>query len=387
MESLSHYFFLIFFGAMVLGTIGLYLRQPLLVVYVVLGAILGPFGFDQVKNLEPLLELSEIGIIFLLFLLGLDLKPQSLMHFFREVATVSILSCMSFFVVGYVLALTFGLSQFESIIVGISVLFSSTILGIKLLPTTVLHHQKTGKMIIGVLLVQDFFAIFALVLINALASGSLSILDIVKIIAIPPLLYFGCRYSVKWFINPIISRFDQITEFIFMFAIGWCIGIAHLAEFIGLSLETGAFIAGVSLANSAIAQYIAIHLKPLRDFFLVIFFFALGALFNFEVAQQIYIQAIILAVAIVVVKPVVLHFLSNGRLGNKKSSWDLGLRLGQLSEFSLLIALLALEKNIISIETSTLIQAAALLTILISSYVIVMTLPNPIAPFDRLRRD
>ena len=386
-DSLSNYFFLIFFGAMLLGTIGMYLKQPLLVIYVVLGAVIGPYGLDKVSSLDSLLDLSEIGIIFLLFLLGLDLKPSSLTKFFGRVASISIASSIVFFAIGFAFGWLLNFTIVESMILGISLLFSSTILGIKLLPTTVLHHKRAGEMIIGLLLVQDFLAIFALVLINTLSTGSISATKILFIILMLPTLYFGCGFVVQKLINPIIIKFDQISEFIFLLAIGWCLGIAHLAEMIGLSLETGAFIAGVSLATSPIAKYITVSLKPLRDFFLVIFFFSLGALFDFEVAKQIYLPAIALAIIVILIKPVVLRYLSLDRIGKARLSWDIGIRLGQLSEFSLLVAILALDKGLISIKASTLIQAATLLTILLSSYAIVLSLPNPIAPSAKLRRD
>lgn len=155
----------------------------------------------------------------------------------------------------------------------------------------------------------------------------------------------------------------------------------------GLSLEIGAFIAGITLATSPISQYIALSLKPLRDFFLVVFFFAIGAGFNIGMLATIALPAVILAVLVLGLKPLIFRFLLSTQAESKQLAWDLGFRLGQISEFSLLIVFLAVESALISERASLLVQATAILTFLVSSYIVVFNYPNPIAVTDRLRRD
>ena len=155
----------------------------------------------------------------------------------------------------------------------------------------------------------------------------------------------------------------------------------------GLSLEIGAFIAGITLATSPISQYIALSLKPLRDFFLVVFFFAIGAGFNMGMLTEVALPAIILAALVLGLKPVIFRFLLRRQAETNKLAWDIGFRLGQISEFSLLIVFLAIETSLISEKASLLVQATAILTFLVSSYIVVFNYPNPIAVSDRLRRD
>lgn len=152
-------------------------------------------------------------------------------------------------------------------------MFSSTIIGIKLLPITILHHRHTGELMVGMLLVQDFVAIFILLILLSGESGSVDPVQIGMAFVALPLVFLLCVGAVRYILLPLFMRFDRIGEYVFLLAIGWCMGVAALAEIAGLSREIGAFIAGITIATSPIAQYIALSLKPLRDFFLVLFFF------------------------------------------------------------------------------------------------------------------
>jgi Kef-type K+ transport system membrane component KefB len=185
----------------------------------------------------------------------------------------------------------------------------------------------------------------------------------------------------------LIARFDQIHEYIFLLAIGWCLGMAELAHLIGLSYEIGAFVAGVTLATSPIALFIAESLKPLRDFFLILFFFSLGAGFQLDTVRELVAPAAALAVAVLLVKPWVFKKLLV-RAGEKRSlSREIGIRLGQNSEFALLIAVLAVEAGFVNKDVGYLIQMTTLMTFIASSYIVVLRYPTPIAVSDRLRRD
>jgi Kef-type K+ transport system membrane component KefB len=380
-------FFLIFTGGALLASLALFGRQPLLVAYIALGALLGPYGLGWVSDLELIAQISSIGIVFLLFLLGLDMQPQSLLKVLKQVAHITLISSLLFGLIGFGIAYSFNFVMVECLIIGAAMMFSSTIIGIKLLPTTALHHKHSGELMVGMLLMQDFLAISVLlVLISASSSeNSLSSLGI-SIVALPALVAFS-MFLVRYLLQPLFSRFDCIGEYIFLLTIGWCLGIAELAEVIGLSKEIGAFIAGISLATSPIAQYIALNLKPLRDFFLILFFFSLGGGFDLSLLPSIAFPAILLAVVMLSLKPIIYRYLLRSQSENNSLSWDIGFRLGQNSEFSLLIAYMAFGTQLIGNDASHLIQATAIITFLISSYIVVFNFPNPIAVSERLRRD
>ena len=392
-ESVIFSFFLIFTGAALLATLSLYFRQPLLLAYIVLGAILGPFGLAWVVDTELLADVSHIGIIFLLFLIGLDMQPSHLLQMLRKGYMVAFISSLAFALLGFFVGYGFGFNMIDSLIIGASTMFSSTIIGIKLLPTTVLHHKQTGELVVGLLLLQDLLAIILLTLLTTLGQQfseglklSLNV-DLLISLAALPLIMLAALGFVRWVLLPLIKRFDRFHEYIFLLALGWCLGLAELAHSIGLSAEIGAFIAGVSLASSVISQYIAINLKPIRDFFLVLFFFSIGASFNFPLIHSIWFQCLVLALLVVTIKPIVFGWIIRPICNSKATSWEVGFRLGQTSEFSILIATLAASSMLISESASLLIQATAIITFVASSYLVVWNFKSPIAVKDHLRHD
>ena len=382
-DSLLFSFFLIFSGAALVSTLALFLRQPLLVAYIFIGIILGPFGLAYISDPTLLSDIAEFGIIFLLFLLGLDMQPSKLFTTLKKTFLVTLASSTVFILLGYSTGFLFGFSQLESLIIGFSMIFSSTIIGIKLLPTTVLHQKHMGELMVGILLLQDFIAIFLLVFLD---SGNLEQSGALRVLLAFPLLLAIAYFATQHILIKLIARFDQFKEYIFLLAIGWCLGMSALAAEMGLSAEIGAFVAGVSLATSPIALYIASNLKPLRDFFLILFFFSLGAQFNISLLNEIAAPAILLATLALICKPVVFHYLLRRFSERNRLAWDAGLRLGQISEFSLLIAFVATQSGLIGEEASLVIQGAAIITFLVSSYIVVLYCPTPIAINPKLRR-
>lgn len=385
--ELTHSFFLIFTGAAILASIAMCARQPLLVVYILLGAIIGPYGLGWIQDIVLMEQAAEIGIIFLLFLLGLDMQPSALFHVLKKSTAITGFSSIVFCGAGFGIAWLWGFPALEALVIGAAMMFSSTIIGIKLLPTTVLHHKHTGELMIGLLLLQDFLAIFVLLVLLSAETGSISYLALGKAVVALPIVCGIAYLLTRFVILKLITRFDRIQEFIFLLAIGWCLGIAELAHAFGLSLEIGAFIAGITLATSPIAQFIALSLKPLRDFFLVLFFFAVGAGFNLNLLPQIIIPALVLATSVLILKPLVFRFLVHKQSETDELAWDVGFRLGQISEFSLLIAFLGYDIGLLTEMGSMLIQATAIITFLASSYIVIFNYPNPLAVSDRLRRD
>ncbi len=386
-DPLIFSFFLIFTSAAVLATIALYTRQPLIVAYIAIGVLLGPSGTALIDDPTLINSIAKIGIIFLLFLLGLDMQPAKLGKMLKNALLVGILSSVAFFAVGFTIGWLFGYSGTESMIIGITMMFSSTIIGIKLLPTTVLHHRHTGELVVSLLLIQDMVAIIVLLV---LTGGFLEFdgsARVARVLVSLPLLIIFSGLFVKFVLLKLLSAFDAFHEYIFLVAVGWCLGLAEIAELAGLSLEVGAFIAGVSIATSPISLYIATNLKPLRDFFLVLFFFSLGASFHLELLGDVILPAIVLAAVILAVKPILFRYLLHGVSETVPMGWEIGFRLGQISEFSLLIAFIATAESLIGQNASHLIQATAILTFLISSYIVVFKYPTPIAVSEKLRRD
>lgn len=386
-DLILHALFLIFSGAALIATLALYTRQSMLVSYILLGALLGPSGLAVFTRPELIADISQVGVIFLLFLLGLNLHPQLLLRLLREALLVTVGSSLIFALLGYAVGWLFGLSVLESLLIAATAMFSSTIIGLKLLPTTQLHHQHTGEVIISILLLQDLIAILILLLLQALGGEGGLARELGWVTVMLPLSMVLALAGARYILVPLFERYDTIHEYIFLLALGWCLGFAELAVVMGLSAEIGAFLAGVALATSPISTYIAESLKPLRDFFLIMFFFALGAGFDLDMLGEIILPALLLAGAMVLAKPLVFRWLLLRAGESAAFSLEIGVRLGQISEFSLLIAMLAWHSGIISERVSGLIQLATLLSFILSSYWIMLRYPTPIAVSQRLRRD
>ena len=386
-DSVFFSLFLVFAGAAVIATAALFARQALLVAYIALGVLLGPWALDLVSDPELIADIANIGILFLLFLLGLNLEPAELKKLFREALVVTAASSSVFAVLGAGIAWAFGFAPLDSLLIGATMMFSSTIIALKLLPTSALHQQRMGELIVSILLLQDMLAILVLLALESLGNPeSLVSETLLLVLGLPALAALAWLIATR-VLTRLFLRFDQIQEYLFLVAIGWCLGIAELATLAGLSHEVGAFIAGVTLATSPIARFIAESLKPLRDFFLVLFFFALGAGVDVGRLPQVLLPALVLAALSIVIKPLVFRKLLEREHETASRAGETGARLGQISEFSLLVVVVAGSLGLMSERASLLVQSATILSFVGSSFWIVRRYPTPIATDNKLRRD
>jgi len=385
-SSIIYEMVVIFAGAAIFSTVFLYLKQPVMLAYIVLGMAIGPWGLGVIEDSGRLEDLSHLGIILLLFLIGMNLKPDRLFKLFSQTAIITLLTSVVFMLVSTSMALLAGYDFLESFIIGAAMMFSSTIVSLKLMPTTTLHHKHRGEMMTSVLLLQD---VIAIVIILMLTGGSqedvqLTVLFLLMKLAVMILVSF---LLVRYVVNSLFQRFDFISEYVFLLSLGWGLIGAGVAKYLGLSYEMGAFVAGVTFASSPVALVVAENLKPLRDFFLVLFFFSIGANINFLVAGNVVFDAIAMAIGLVVLKPFVFHW-GFKLIGEKpRVASELGSRLGQASEFSLLISVSALGSGLISVYASYLIQTIVVMTFILSTYLVVYRYPTPISGRTSQRKD
>lgn len=379
--------FLVFAGAALIATLALYARQALLIAYILVGVLLGPWAFNIISEPALIADIANIGILFLLFLLGLSLEPRDLEKLFREALVITAVSSVLFALAGFLVATTFGFSRTDSLLIGATMMFSSTIIALKLLPTSALHHQRMGELIVSVLLLQDMLAILVLLGLEGIGNkNNLLSETLILFIGLPVMAGAAWWVSTR-VLTVLFQRFSQIQEYLFLVAIGWCLAIAEIATMIGLSHEVGAFVAGVTLATSPVSRFIAESLRPLRDFFLVLFFFALGAGFDLGALPAVLVPALILAGLSVWLKPLVFKRLLEREQEKARMAKETGARLGQISEFSLLIVVVATELQVMSAQASALVQSATIISFVASSYWIVRQYPTPISMDSKLYRD
>ncbi len=379
-------FVLIYAGAALFATIFLYLKQPIILAYIMLGIIVGPKGLGLINDAEQIEQLAHIGIILLLFLIGLNFQPVKLVGLLGRVGIVTLATCFIFMLLSLVTASALGYPLIDSLIIGAALMFSSTIVSLKLIPTTHLHHHHVGGVMISVLLLQDVIAIVLIVLVTEGGMDNIAIsvaLLLLKLVMLAVMSFV----IVRFVITKLFLKFDVIKEHTFVMALGWGLFVAGAAEMLGLSFEMGAFIAGVSLATVPIALVIAEEFKPLRDFFLILFFFSIGAEFDLVVSKQLIVPGLIITALLIVAKPVIFKWGFKAIGEKPQDSAELGVRLGQASEFSLLIAFSALASGLIEERSSYLIQLVVVLTFVASTYWVVNAYPTPISYKSDQRKD
>jgi len=386
MDNIIFELVLIFAGAAILATLFLYLKQPIILAYIALGVAIGPSGIGLIDNPHHIEQLSHIGIILLLFLIGLNLRPDRMAGLVGRVSALTFITSTVFMLLTTLAALLMGFPLVHGLVIGASLMFSSTIVGLKLIPTTTLHHKHRGEMMVSVLLLQDILAIIIILLITGGQEDNIPLtvsLLLLKLFLLTVISF----YVVKYVITALYIKFDTIHEHTFLMSLGWGLMVAGVAQYIGLSFEMGAFIAGVSFSILPVALVIAEELKPLRDFFLILFFFSIGAQFDLLVMRDVLLPGIFIALIIIVAKPLIFRWGFN--LGGEKDyvSKELGIRLGQASEFSLLVAYTALVSGLIDLRSSYLIQTVVILTFVMSTYWVINKYPTPISSEASQRRD
>lgn len=355
------------------ATIGMVMRafkQPLLIGYILTGLIVGPSVLGVVRSPETIEVLGTFGVALLLFIVGLGLNPRVI----KEVGKVSLFAGLGQIAfttgVGFVLVHALGYDTTTSLYVSLAMAFSSTIIILKLLSDKKEQHQLYGKISIGLLLIQDIVASLALVAASASTSGSFSMNELVWLVLKGALLVCGTILFTQLVIKPLNTFLARSQELLFLFALAWGFGIATVFYITGFSVEIGALLAGVCLASMPYAQEVGSRLRPLRDFFVVVFFIALGARVNLSSLQSVIWQAVALSFFILIVKPIIVMIIM-GVLGyTKKTSFKTGVVMGQISEFSIILVLLGAANHQIGEQAVSLVTVLGIVTIALSSYFI-----------------
>jgi Kef-type K+ transport system membrane component KefB len=377
---------IIIIGAAILGTLFLYARQPILIAYIAIGFAIGPNGFALIRSTDHIENIAHFGVILLLFLIGLNLQPMKLLRIFRKTALLTFGTSLVFGCLSFLFTLLLRFDMHSAVLFGAAMMFSSTVVGLKLVPTTTLHHKRTGEIMTGVLLLQDVLAVLVILFVTGEKSnnvmGTFAIL-VGKLFVLCLLSFAGVRFVMV----PLLKKFDVVQEYTFVATLGWCLLWAEVAHILGLSYEMGAFVAGLSIASCQIALIIAEHLKPLREFFLILFFFAVGAELNFQLDIPLVLAGVLFGAVLVPLKAAVFRLAFRKSGESKKLSQELAVRLAQSSEFSLLVIFAALSIGVLSAERAMMVQVTTIVTFIISTYWTVLRYPTPISMNAALRQD
>jgi len=347
------------------------IRQPLIIGHIITGIIVGPSVLHLIKSADTINAFSSIGIALLLFIIGLGLNPRVVREVGKVAGLTGVLQVAVTTVLGYAGGLVLGFGRTEAFFFGIALAFSSTIIILKLLSDKKEQTRLYGKVLTGILLVQDVIAATALLFVTAHASGGITIHQVAWLVV------KGASIAIPLFFigNIILPRVHKFIagsqEFLFLFAIGWGFGAAALFERAGFSLEMGALLAGVALASLPYAQEIAARLRPLRDFFIVVFFITLGTGLNFGHISNLLPAIIIGSIVVIILKPLIVLGIM-GLLGyTKRNSFKSAVATAQVSEFSLVFVILGKSQGLVSNDLVAIITMIALISIACSAYMII----------------
>lgn len=351
------------------------LRQPPMLAYILTGMLIGPFAFFKIQNLDVLKNFSELGITLLLFLLGLELQLKDLRSIGKSVVTMGTAQVFLTGALGFGVSLLLGFDMLSAFYISAALTFSSTIIVIKLLSDKKDLSSLYGRLSVGLLLVQDFFAILLLILLSGYkpVDSPMLILQYFVIILCKSIIIFTVIINLSRTILPsLIHRIARSQETLFLFSLAWVFGISALvsAPFIGFSIEIGGFLAGIALANSVENFQIAAKIRPLRDFFVTIFFVFLGIEMGVGNIDQVIIPGIILFLFVLLIKPLVVMVIM-GLLGyRKRTSFFTGVGIAQVSEFSLILVVLGQKLGQIPENVVSLVTIVAIASFTASTYFI-----------------
>lgn len=346
------------------------LRQPMVVGYIVAGVLAGPYFLNIIHATEHIELFSKIGITVLLFIVGLNLSPKVI----KEVGKVSIIGGVGQIIfttlIGFSIAIFLGIEQIAAIYVAIALTFSSTIIVLKLLSDKGDLNKLYGKIAIGFLIVQDVTATIILLLISSFSKTTdANIAQVVGVLLLKSFFIILALFFISSFVIPKLSKFLAASqETLFLFSLSWGLGIAALFYQLGLSMEIGALVAGVTLSLTPFAYEIAARLKPLRDFFIVLFFVLLGSQVILDNIGQILIPALILSIFVLIGNPVIVIILMSILGHRRRVGFMTGLAIAQISEFSLILGSLGYSLGHISQDILSIITIVGIITIAGSTY-------------------
>jgi Kef-type K+ transport system membrane component KefB len=380
--------------AAALALLGNLLRQPLIVAFIAVGILVGPVGLGLVSHEGVIELLAQTGIAMLLFMVGLRLD----LHLIRTTGPVALATgigqVLFTSVIGYAIARALGMDPVTALYVAVALTFSSTIIIVKLLSDKRELDQLHGRIAVGFLIVQDIVVVLVMIGLTSFGRASADAMP-VRIaltlgagIGLLVGLALASRFVLPW----ILHRVARSQELLVIFGVAYAVSVAALSEWLGFSLEVGAFLAGMSLASTTYRDALGARLVSLRDFLLLFFFIQLGAQLEFADAGRQLFEAGVLSLFVLIGNPIIVLFIMRLMGYPVRIGFLSGLTVAQISEFSLILAALGLSLGHITSTTLSLVTVVGLVTIGISTYLILYSkqiydrLKRWLEPLDRIGR-
>lgn len=365
------------------GVLALYLKQPLIVAFIVLGVALGPSGISLVEASSEIELFARLGISLLLFVVGLKLDIKVI----RTVGPVALASGLGqvFFTsaIGFLIAVALGMSVVSAVYVALALTFSSTIIIVKILSDTREVNTLHGRIAVGFLIVQDIVVVLVMIGLMAVgqATGEISLgQEAANILLKGILMLMAVALLMRYVLPGSLKHIARSSELLVLFSIGWAVLGACVGHALGFSKEVGAFLAGISIASTPYREQIAARLVSLRDFLLLFFFIELGSGLDMSLLSAQVPAALLFSAFVLLGNPLIVMTIMGFMGYRKRTGFLAGLTVAQISEFSLILAALGLSLGHISEDTVGLITLVGLITISVSTYMMLYSQPL----FERL---
>ena len=359
---------LIIIITMLIASLAKTLRQPMIIAYIVAGLALSPYGLNIVSSHDAIGTFSQLGIALLLFMVGLNLNPNTI----KTVGRISLITGLGqiffTFIIGLSLASVFKFPLIEAAYIAIALAFSSTIVIMKILSDKKDLDTLYGRISIGFLIVQDIVAMLLLIFLSSLSYDESILAAILQAVlkgagSIAVIMLIG-----HYLLPKILKKIADSPEFLMLFCVTWCFALASAFDLIGLSIEIGALLAGVSLSISHYRYEISSRIRPLRDFFLLMFFVFLGSQMEFGNFQSYLLPSLVFSAIVLIGNPMIVMSLMGAARYTKRTSFLAGLTVAQISEFSLIVVAMGIKLGHIRPEILSLLTVTALITIGGSTY-------------------
>lgn len=367
------------------GMIGLWLKQPVIIAYIIVGILVGPAGMGLVSAHDQVDLLAQVGVAVLLFVVGLKLDLQHVRHV-GPVALATGLGQLTFTIIfGFILTFAMGKSLMDALYISVALTFSSTIIIVKLLTDKREIDALHGRIAIGFLIVQDLAVVIAMMFMSTLkANGDVTLAHtmttlMLKLTAVVAIMFVLMRYVLPF----VVSKMARSQELLLIFAVAWGTSFAALGEWSGFSKEAGAFLAGFSLASSVYRDAINARLTGIRDFLLLFFFVDLGSKLDFTTLGGEVWLGIVLSAFVLIGNPLIVMAIMGYMGYRKRTSFLAGLTVAQISEFSIVFVAMGISLGHVGVEILGLTTIVGLITIALSTYMILFSHPlyNYLAPW------
>ncbi|PIY92860.1 MAG: hypothetical protein CO030_04385 [Candidatus Magasanikbacteria bacterium CG_4_9_14_0_2_um_filter_42_11] len=347
------------------------LRQPLMIAYIISGMIAGPLFLHTVEGSSATFDtLAQFGVVFLLFLVGLSLNVSHIRHIGKAAVITALAQVIFTSTSGFFILRALGFEVSSAAYLGIAITFSSTIIIVKLLSDKKDTESVYGRHVLGIMVVQDIVAVLIMLFLTTNGSD-IPLLEMLGTIALRAFAIVGFIIVLsKYLIPKILDHVASSAEFLFIFTLAWCFGIASLMKWAGFSLEIGAIIAGISLGSSPYQSEISSRIKPLRDFFIVLFFIILGSEMGVSHIGALLVPGLIVSAFILFGNPFILYYSFRMLKFTRRNSFLAGVTAAQVSEFGFILIFTGVSLGHLHGNELPLFTIVALTTIFVSSYAI-----------------